>query len=134
MQALISEEDQTQILKKGWQVFWHLLFWISIVSLFIYLAHSDVEVPSRELLIKFLLYPAINITLFYLNFLIFIPNFLNKKRYWAYTAFIIITIIAYSLFKYGIGFIYYRDIILTHMNKPIPFNAYFITTIFVNII
>ena len=133
MQAIISEEKQSRIIKTGWQVFWHMLFWLGMISFFLFLAHTDTEISYRELMIKFLLYPIINVTLFYLNFLIYIPKFLDKKRYWAYTAFIIISIIVYGLFKYGVG-LYYKDIILMHMNKPIPFNAYFISTIIVNIL
>ncbi|MDN3550173.1 sensor histidine kinase [Mucilaginibacter aquaedulcis] len=133
MQAIISEEKQSRIIKTGWQVFWHLLFWLCIISLLIYLAHTDSEVTNRELLVKLLLFPAINISLFYINFLIYIPNFLDKKRYWAYAVFVITTVILYGFGKYGVGLMY-RDIVLTHMNKPIPFPSYFLATVFSSLV
>ncbi|WP_255486994.1 sensor histidine kinase [Mucilaginibacter sp. SP1R1] len=134
MQALISSEKQTRIVKKGWQVFWHLLFWMGIISLFIYLAHNDSELTTRELLIIFLLYPTINISLFYINFLIYIPKFLDKKRYWAYAFFIVVTIIIYGLGKYSVGLMY-KDVVLTHMKgKSISFISYFISTVFTSLI
>lgn len=133
MQALISSEQQTRIIKKGWQVFWHFLFWTGILSLLMYLVHTDPAISTRELLVKCLLYPVINISLFYLNFLIYIPKLLDKKRYWAYTLFIIVTIIVYSLGKYGVGLLY-KDIVLTHMNKPIPFTSYFSATLLTSVV
>jgi len=71
----ISSEKQSSIIKTGWKIFWHLFFWLGITSLFIYLAHTDSELTNRELLGHILLYPAINISLFYINFLIYIPIF-----------------------------------------------------------
>ena len=134
MQDQIIEDKQSTILKTGWRVFWHVFFWLAIVSLFIYLASTDSEFNTRELLIVFVLYPAINISLFYLNFLVYIPKFLNKKRYWAYALFIIVTIIVYGLAKYGIGLIF-KDVVLTHMKgKTISFVSYFINTLFVGLI
>lgn len=56
-------------------MFWHLLFWLGIISLFLFLAHSNTKLGNKELLILFLLYPTINISLFYINFLIYIPKF-----------------------------------------------------------
>ncbi|MDN5285052.1 MAG: hypothetical protein JWR38_1326 [Mucilaginibacter sp.] len=132
MQALISSEKQTRIIKTGWQVFWHLLFWMAIISLLMYFAHNDSEMTTRALMVKCLLYPAINISLFYINFLFYIPTFLDKKRYWAYTLFTIITIIIYSLGKYGIGLVY-KDIVLVHMDKPISFASYFLITAFTSL-
>ena len=98
-----------------------------------YLAHTDSEVTNRELLIKLLLFPAINISLFYINFLIYIPNFLDKKRYWAYATFVIGTIVLYGFGKYAVGLMY-KDIVLTHMGKPVPFPSYFLATIFSSLI
>jgi two-component system LytT family sensor kinase len=134
MQALISSEKQSHIIKTGWQVFWHLLFWLGIISLFLFLARSNTKLSNKELLILFLLYPAINISLFYINFLLFIPKFLDKKRYWAYTLFIIITIIAYGFGKYGVGLLFKQYVLVRAKGEVITFSAFFLSTIFTSLI
>jgi hypothetical protein len=134
MQALISSEKQTRIIKTGWQVFWHLLFWLGIISLFLFLAHSNTKLSTKELMILFLLYPAINISLFYINFLVYIPNFLDKKRYWAYTLFIIVTIIIYGFAKYGTGLLFKGYVLVREKGQVITFASYFLSTVFTSII
>lgn len=120
-------------MKKSWQIFWHIFFWLGLIAFFVYIAHSDTKMTSEQLLIIFLLYPAINIGLFYLNFLVFIPAFLDKKRYALYAAIIGITLIVFGLGKYGVGLIFRKDV-LVHMNEVIGFWSYFVSTIFTSLI
>jgi two-component system LytT family sensor kinase len=134
MQDTILTGKQSRIIKTAWQVFWHMLFWLGMISFFIFLARSNDELNMRQLLVIFLLYPAINITLFYINFLFYIPRFLDKKRYWAYACVILITIIIYGIGKYGVG-LQFKDVVLIHSkNKEISFTSYFFSTIFTSLI
>lgn len=85
-------------------------------------------------MILFLLYPAINISLFYINFLVYIPRFLDKKRYWAYALFIIVTIIAYGLGKYGVGLMFKQYVLVRQHGEVISFPSYFLSTVFTSLI
>ncbi|MBB6111206.1 sensor histidine kinase [Mucilaginibacter lappiensis] len=131
---MVASDKQTRIIKRGWQIFWHLLFWLGIISLFLSLAHSNTKLSNTELMILFLLYPAINISLFYINFLIYIPRFLDKKRYWAYALFIIVTIILYGLGKYGVGLLFRQYVLVRQHGEVITFPSYFLSTIFTSLI
>jgi len=120
-------------MKRTWAIFWHIFFWLSLLSLFIYLAYDDTKLGSRGVLVVFVLYPCINIGLFYLNLLVFIPNFLDKKRYGLYATIIAITVILLGFGKYGIG-VAFRPYVLVHMhNKVIGFWPYFVSTIFTSL-
>src|ERR1700744_3168662 len=119
--------------KKSWQVFWHIFFWLSLISLFIYLAEDDTHLDYKGLAIVFLLYPAINIGLFYLNLLVFIPNFLDKKRYSLYTSIIVIAIIVFGLGKYGIGLEFKSYILMHEKGHVTGFWQYFIGTVFTSL-
>jgi two-component system LytT family sensor kinase len=120
-------------MKTGWQIFWHIFFWVGLIALFVYIAHSDTKMDSQQLLILFLLYPAINIGLFYLNFLVFIPAFLDKKKYSIYALVIGITIIIFGLGKYGVGLIF-KQYVLVHMKEAIGFWSYFVSTLITSLI
>lgn len=119
-------------MKKSWQIFWHIFFWLSIISLFLFLAQDDTHLDNTGLFVVFLLYPAINIGLFYLNYLVYIPNFLNKKKYTAYAIVVAITIIIFGLGKYGIG-LFFKPYVLIHMKQVLSFWQYFIGTVFTSL-
>jgi len=92
----------------------------------------------RHILIEFVFYGMINISLFYLNFLVLIPLFLTKKRLGFYTLTIILAIIIYGIGKYGIGLLFQKDI-LTRLRgedkgEIVGFVSYFISTIFTSVV
>jgi two-component system LytT family sensor kinase len=120
-------------MKTGWQVFWHVFFWLSMISLFMYLAQDDTHLNYEGLAVVFLLYPVINIGLFYLNYLLLIPWFLDKKKYSIYTAVVISTIIVFGLGKYGIGLIYKQYILVHEKGHVLTFWQYFIGTVFTSL-
>ena len=66
-------------MKKNWQIFWHIVFWVGIVTYFALVVHNNSKMTTEELLVIFGLYAFINIGLFYVNFLYLIPKFLDKK-------------------------------------------------------
>ncbi|AYL97544.1 sensor histidine kinase [Mucilaginibacter celer] len=135
MEATLPLQKHKSGIKTAWIIFWHLFFWMAIISFFVFLARiNDAQLTSKELTVIFLLYPVINISLFYLNYLVFIPNFLNKKRYWLYAGIVLISIIAYGFFKYGVGLIF-KDIVLVHQKgHVISFATYFYSSIFTSLI
>ena len=120
-------------MKKRWSVFWHVFFWLSLVSLFIFMAYGDSKLDTEGLLVVFLLYPLINIGLFYLNLLFFIPRFLDKKQYGLYGIVIALTIIIFGFGKYGVGLVF-KPYVLMHMGgQVIGFWHYFVGTVFTSI-
>jgi len=119
--------------KKSWQVFWHIFFWLSLISLFIFLAEDDTHLDYEGFAVVFLLYPAINIGLFYLNLLVFIPNFLDKKRYSVYATTVVVTIVIFGLGKYGIGLIYKSYVLMHEKGHMLSFWQYFIGTLFTSL-
>ena len=120
-------------MKKRWSVFWHIFFWLSLVSLFIFMAYGDSKLSIQGLLVVFLLYPIINIGLFYLNLLVLIPRLLDKKQYGLYGIAIALTIILFGLGKYGVALIFKSDVLM-HMNgEIIGFWHYFVGTVFTSL-
>ena len=114
-------------MKRNWQIFWHVVFWVSIVSYFAIVTHNNSKISTRDLLVLFVGYGSINIGLFYLNYLYLIPRFLDKKKYRYYALSLVVVIIIFGLMKYGIG-LYFKTLILQHGNgKTMSFGSYFIS-------
>jgi len=119
-------------MKRSWQIFWHVFFWLSIISLFLFLAQDDLHAGIEKTFVVFILYPAINIGLFYLNYLFYIPKFLDNKRYTAYAIVIVVTLIVFGLCKYGIG-LCFEPYVLVRMHERLSFWQYFVSTIFASL-
>jgi two-component system LytT family sensor kinase len=114
-------------MKRNWQIFWHIIFWVSIITYFMTVARNNSKITNEELIVIFGLYGFINIGLFYVNFLYLIPKFLDKKKYKFYTVALIIAIVVFGLGKYGIALIY-KSFLLVHDNaKHVSFGSYFIS-------
>jgi two-component system, LytTR family, sensor kinase len=88
-------------MKKNRAVIWHVAVWTVLILLF--MLPNFGERSIKVLLVNYVLYGLINISLFYLNYLVFIPKLLNKKRYWLYFLAIVAAIITYALIKYGLN-------------------------------
>jgi two-component system LytT family sensor kinase len=122
------------LIRKSWQAFWHLFFWISIIAFFLFIAHNNTKITTRGLLVIFVVYGDINIGLFYLNFLLFIPRFLNKKKYLKYNLTVLFTIVAVGFLKYGIALVFKNHVLLRDHGEYIGFLAYYMSTIFTSLI
>jgi two-component system LytT family sensor kinase len=120
-------------MKRSWQIFWHSLFWIGTTSFFMYIAHNNSKIKLADLLVTFIGYGIINIGLFYLNYLVYIPNFLDRKKYRKYGLIIIFSVIAIGVLKYGLGLVFHEHI-LTSRGKTIGFTSYFISACFTSVI
>jgi two-component system LytT family sensor kinase len=88
----------------------------------------------EHVLIVFALYGVINISLFYFNYLLLIPQFLSRKRYRLYALMVICTIIAYGLGKYGVGLWFPKDIFVRFNRETVGFLPYFVNTIFTSLV
>ncbi|GAB3919089.1 sensor histidine kinase [Mucilaginibacter boryungensis] len=125
-------------MKKGWKIFWHTLFWVSIISFFVFIAHSE-RISMRALLIIFLGFGIINIALFYLNYLLLIPWYLDKKKYRQYAGVLVLTIIVFGLVKYGLASVFWTEMHPTVKGQKMPHEAlkfgwYFTQTCFTSIL
>jgi two-component system LytT family sensor kinase len=121
-------------MKTRWQVLWHLLFWIVLMSFFLFVGHNSAKFSTVDLLIIFLIYPLINISLFYLNYLVLIPRFLDKKHYGLYATAIVFAIILYGFGKYGVALTFKEHILERTKNDKIGFGQYFLSSIFTSLL
>jgi two-component system LytT family sensor kinase len=120
-------------MKKSWQIFWHVFFWLSIAIL-VSVVHNDTKPVSGRLMAISIFYWVINISLFYINYLLLIPRFLNKKRYGLYAVTIVIIVIIYGIGKYGVALLFKNDVLMWKKGEITGFGAYFSDTIFASLI
>ncbi len=118
-------------MKQRWQIFWHAFIWILLIGFFMFLAASNTKMTLSEVLI-ILLYAVIDLSVFYVNYLVLIPLFLDKKRYWIYAIGILITIVLFGLGKYGLALVF-RQYVLVHGKEITGFAAFFLSTVFTNL-
>ena len=122
-------------MKRGWQIFWHIFFWVLIVGFFMLLAHNNTKLSTEDLLVIFLLYPIINISVFYLNYLVLIPLFLDKKKYSIYAAAGFAgAVIFYGFGKYGVALFFKQYILMRVKGQITGFGSYFLSTIFTSLV
>ncbi len=99
----------------------------------LFIARSNLKLSTEDLLVIFLLYPLINISLFYLNYLVLIPKFLNKKQYGIYAITIVVTVILYGFVKYGVALIF-KEYVLMHVKGQMTgFGFIFLSTVFTSL-
>lgn len=97
-------------------------------------AHNNVKISLTDLLVTFLGYGAINISLFYINYLYLIPRYLDSKYYGRYVLMVLATVIVFGFIKYGVGMIFHQHVLTGRDGKTISFASYYISTIFTSII
>ena len=120
-------------MKRSWQIFWHVFFWLSMISFFVFVAHSTGKTSFKNLLIIFVVFGVINIGLFYLNYLVFIPQYLDTKKYKSYAAIIAATVMVLGVVKYGAALLF-KSTILVRAGIPIGFWQYLLSSAFTSII
>ncbi len=121
-------------MKTRWQIFWHIFFWAAMISFFLFVAHNSTKLSANELVVRFVLFGIINITLFYLNYLVLIPLFLDKKRYGIYAIAIVIAIILYGFAKYGVALCFKQFLLMRVKEGDVSFGSYFAGTLFPSLI
>jgi two-component system LytT family sensor kinase len=117
-------------MKKSWQIFWHVVFWLGLIAFFASIARYSGKMTTEAVLVVFVLYGAINISVFYLNYSLLIPRFLDKKNYKLYAAGIVAAIIAFGLIKYGGGMVFKTYILVGLRKHESTFWEYFFKTTF----
>jgi two-component system LytT family sensor kinase len=124
------------MMNKSRAVFWHVAVWTVLILLYVFVIPTWGEMSLRRILLDYVLYGVINISLFYLNYLVLIPKLLNKKKYGLYFLTIVGAIVAYVLLKYGLNE-FIKEFIPARTRRtgpPRDMSFYIFTNVFVNIL
>lgn len=115
------------------RIFWHVFFWVCAILFFVFVGHNSSKFSLLHEFIFWGVFGIVNISLFYVNFLLLIPQFINKKQYGLYILAVTATVFIYGAAKYGVALVFENDILLhNRMGKSevTGFVAYFISTLF----
>ncbi|RCH54570.1 hypothetical protein DJ568_12170 [Mucilaginibacter hurinus] len=116
-------------MNKQWKFFWHVSVWTCLLSLFFFFVYSSNQVTLNYALVIVFVYGAVNIGLFYLNYLWLIPAYLDKKHYGRYIVAVMLTTIIVGLIKYGMKLMFEGALSGTKA-EALTFWPYFISTLF----
>ena len=111
------------------QIILHAIIWIAIVLFFMYnngrIAYSTIVI--------FVYFGVINILLFYINYLIILPTFLNRKKYLWVALSILLLVMVTAFIKCGLAY-YFYDIVIkrTGSKVVIDFWDYYSSAAFVS--
>lgn len=92
----------------------HFVYWLfigGILCLFIFLDKR--KLTHDEIIVNFVYYAVINISIFYINYTLLIPQLL--KKYWYYIIALVALIVLMSAAKTILA-VLYRDVILQHLD------------------
>ncbi|HEY2583676.1 MAG TPA: sensor histidine kinase [Mucilaginibacter sp.] len=120
-------------MKFRWQIFWHVFFWVVTITFCLAFARNNTKMSVDDLLVIFVLYGIINISLFYLNFAVLIPQFLDKKRYGIYAVSIVFAIVLYAFIKYGTALIFKEYVLMRMKGQLTGLGHYFLSTVFTSL-
>jgi len=116
-------------------IFWSIVIGLTCLDIF---AGREKAVTLNEILIKYIAYLIINISLYFINYLILIPSFTkHRQRAWLYVISVLGLLAITIVIKFGIA-IMYKEEILKHFypNKNKyeyqPYTHYIIQTLFVS--
>ena len=88
---------------------------------------------SVNAMLIYVLFYAIDISLFYVNYLLLIPCFFDKKKYGLYAISIVFTLILFGFVKYGFALLF-KQYALMHGKEIIGFWVFFLSTSFSNLV
>ena len=121
-------------MKPRWQIIIHLVSWLALLAFFATITISNTKLNHTEMWVYFVVYPAINISLFYINYLVLVPAFLDKKKYGLFFLSIGILVNIYGFGKYGMAVVF-KEVVLMHDKAHVTsFGTYFLSTIFTSFI
>ncbi|MFA6275105.1 MAG: sensor histidine kinase [Pedobacter sp.] len=105
----------------------NLIFWMLIITMITFgIINSSHKATWFELLVEYGYYGVINVSLFYINALILIPDIIKKRqKTWLYLFLLVGLIVVAVVIKLGIA-VMYPEIILEHMgpNKKKSMQSY----------
>ena len=117
------------------QIILHAIIWIAIVFLFMFIANDGKIVHTTFVVFGY--FGLINITVFYINYLLILPTFLNRKKYlWCALAMLFLVLIS-AFLKCGLAYYFYDIVINRDSGKHIMgfwdyyFSAAFISCFFI---
>jgi two-component system LytT family sensor kinase len=122
-------------MKRGWQIFWHVAFWTVMFSFLISVVHGNMKTSVLSLVATFGIFGVANIGLFYLNYLLLIPKFLDQKKYREYIISILLCLVVVGILKYGMRTVL-AEYIITGPDKDdrMSFVQYFFSTLFTSVL
>ncbi len=115
-------------MKRSWKIFWHVFFWLCLTWGFGLSIYHETKISLENFVIQFSIFSCINISLFYLNFLIFIPKFLGSKKYKIYIATLIAVVIIWGIGKYNIALMLKCYTVVDSHGKYFTFRYFFINS------
>ncbi|HEY1053774.1 MAG TPA: sensor histidine kinase [Emticicia sp.] len=105
-------------MNKSGQIIIHLVVWLVLVLMFVFTGTGGGKI-TYSTVVWFLYFGAINITVFYINYLIILPTFLNRKRY-AWCILTILFLVLISVFvKCALAYYFYEIIMLRDKGKHV---------------
>ncbi|GAA4924168.1 sensor histidine kinase [Mucilaginibacter defluvii] len=121
-------------MKKQWQFFWHVFVWVCLISFFFFIGKTNSKLSIEALLVLFVLFGLVNISLFYINYLLLIPKLLDRKRYGTYIIIALGVILAYGFLKYGLALVYKEYALVKQKGQMIGFVSYYLSAFFTSLI
>ncbi|MBS7566032.1 sensor histidine kinase [Mucilaginibacter sp. Bleaf8] len=92
------------------------------------------KVSAVSLLITFGVFGLANVGLFYLNYLFYIPRFLDTKQYRKYITALVLTILCIGVSKYGLRVVLHPYIVSGSEKEQLHFWSYFLSTVFTSVL
>lgn len=114
------------------------LFWLVIIAfLALSLAFDPATHSVKDYVLSYVVYGAINVSLFYINYIFLIPEFIQKKnKYWTYVLCFVILLIVTSLLKITIAVLNPEEMLTVNIPNKKPYeisvNRYAIQALFLS--
>lgn len=114
------------------QILLHVVVWTSLLVMFMFIS-SGGKTPTHSSLVIFVYFGVVNIAVFYTNYLLILPTFLNRKRYvWCSIAIILLVIIS-TFIKCGLAYYFHNIVLVRNEGKYVmEFWEYFSSAFFVS--
>jgi two-component system, LytTR family, sensor kinase len=128
--GILQECDTFSVMNRAQQVFLHAIVWLAILLFFLFLGTREGEYYHSVVIIIY--YGLLNIAIFYVNYLVILPKFLNARKFGLLALSIVALIAASALLKFGIATLH-RDIILIRGEQRqyhISAGAYLVQSLF----
>ncbi len=118
----------------GRKIFLHAIIWVALIAFLVVISNRRGEGLTYGTVVSFGYFGLVNITLFYVNYLVVLPIFLRTRRYWACAISIIALIIVFGFIKLGMA-VYFKDVLWSgeqKMTENPDFRRYYLSTLFVS--
>lgn len=113
------------------------IFWFVILSFLLVIIFLDKSKhTTKDYILSYLVFGAMNVSLFYINYIFLIPEFIEKRRkFWLYIAFFVVVLLITTLLKVAVAVLNPEE--LLHYNvdgktMEISVNIYAINCLFMS--